>query len=64
MAEIELSVLTRQCLERRIPDADTLAAECAAWVAARNIARTPIHWRFTLEVARIRLAHVYPLLDS
>jgi hypothetical protein len=60
LAEIELSVLTRQCLARRIPDAATLAAECAAWVAARNTAATPITWRFTLEVARIRLAHVYP----
>jgi DDE superfamily endonuclease len=62
MAEIELSILTQQCLARRIPDAATLAAECAAWVAARNAA-TPITWRFTLEVARIRLAHVYPEHD-
>jgi len=62
-AEIELSILTRQCLNRRIPDQPTLAAECAAWVAERNAAATPITWRFTLEVARIRLAHVYPALD-
>ena len=61
MAEIELSVLTRQCLARRIPDADALATEVNAWVAARNVARTPITWRFTLEVARVRLAHVYPV---
>lgn len=64
MAEIELSVLTRQCLDRRLPDAATLAAECAAWVAARNATATPIVWRFTLEVARIRLAHVYPVLET
>lgn len=64
MAEIELSVLTRQCLDRRLPDAATLAAECAAWVAARNAAATPITWRFTLEVARVRLAHVYPVLET
>jgi hypothetical protein len=63
MAEIELSVLTRQCLNRRLPEAATLATECAAWVAHRNAARTPITWHFTLEVARIRLAHVYPELD-
>jgi hypothetical protein len=63
MAEIELSILTQQCLARRIPDAATLAAEWAAWVAARNAAATPITWRFTLEVARIRLAHVYPERD-
>jgi len=60
MAEIELSVLTRQCLARRIPDRDTLVSEVAAWVEHRNAAATPITWRFTLELARIRLAHVYP----
>lgn len=63
MAEIELSVLTQQCLDRRIPDAATLAAEVAAWVAARNTAAIPITWRFTLEVARIRLARVYPEVE-
>jgi hypothetical protein len=63
MAEIELSILTRQCLARRIPDAATLAAEVAAWVAARNAAPTLITWRFTLELARIRLAHVYPEVE-
>lgn len=60
MAEIELSVLARQCLDRRVPDPHTLAAECAAWAADRNAAATPITWRFTLELARVRLAHVYP----
>ena len=63
MAEIELSVLGRQCLDRRLPDPDTLAAEVAAWVAYRNAAATPITWRFTVEVARVRLADVYPDLD-
>ena len=63
MAEIELSVLSRQCLDRRLPDPATLAAEVAAWVEARNAAATPISWRFTLEVARIRLAAVYPDLN-
>jgi hypothetical protein len=60
LAEIELSVLARQCLDRRIPDPRTLAAEVAAWVAARNVARTPITWHFTLALARVRLAYVYP----
>jgi hypothetical protein len=55
LAEIELSVLARQCLARRIADPDTLATEVAAWVARRNAAATPIAWRFTLEVARVRL---------
>lgn len=64
MAEIELSVLTRQCLARRLPDRPTLDAELAAWVAARNAAATPIDWRFTLEIARVRLAHVSPELEQ
>ena len=63
LAEIELSVLTRQCLDRRIGDPATLAAEVAAWVAHRNAAAIPIIWRFTLEVARVRLAHVYPEVE-
>lgn len=63
MAEIELSILARQCLDRRIPDPATLAAEVAAWVAERNAAATPIRWRFTLDLARIRLADVYPEVD-
>jgi DDE superfamily endonuclease len=63
MAEIELSVLARQCLDRRIPDPHTLASEVAAWVTARNAAHTPITWQFTLELARVRLAHVYPELQ-
>jgi hypothetical protein len=63
LAEIERSVLTRQCLDRRIADPQTLAAEVAAWVVARNSARTPIIWRFSLELARIRLAHVYPEIE-
>jgi hypothetical protein len=63
LAEIELSILTRQCLNRRIADQETLAAECAAWACARNADPTPITWRFTLELARIRLAHVYPEIE-
>jgi hypothetical protein len=63
LAEIELSALARQCLARRISDPDTLATEVAAWVARRNAAATPIAWRFTLEVARVRLVQVYPELD-
>jgi hypothetical protein len=63
MAEIELSVLARQCLDQRIADPTTVAAAVAAWAAARNAAATPSTWRFTLEVARIRLADVYPELE-
>jgi transposase len=62
MAEIELSVLARQCLRQRIPDAVTLAAEVAAWEQRRNEAGARTEWRFTTEDARIKLKHLYPSL--
>ncbi len=62
MAEIELSVLSRQCLNRRIADADTLKYEVAAWVAMRNGTKTMVEWRFTTEDARIKLKRLYPQL--
>ena len=55
MAEIELSVLSRQCLDRRIPDADTLTQEIAPWEQARNATARPVNWRFTTPDARIKL---------
>ena len=64
MAEIELSVLARQCLDRRIPDAATLATEVAAWVDRRNEARATIDWQFTTTDARIKLKHLYPSVSS
>jgi hypothetical protein len=63
MAEIELSVLTRQCLDRRIPDKATLASEVAAWQKRRNIAQAKIDWRFTNHEARIKLKRLYPTLS-
>jgi hypothetical protein len=62
MAEIELSVLARQCLDRRIPDRETLAREVVAWQERRNAAGARTEWRFTTEDARIRLKHLYPSL--
>ena len=59
-AEIELAVLTRQCLDRRIPDAVTLAREIAAWQAARNATGTRIEWLFRVEDARTKLKRLYP----
>jgi hypothetical protein len=61
MAEPELAVLTVQCLDRRIPDDRTLAAEVAVWTAARNAAAVPAHWTFTVAAARHRLTHLYPI---
>ncbi len=60
IAEIELSVLSRQCLDRRIPDHETLEREVTAWVHDRNAASTRINWRFTTADARIKLKHLYP----
>jgi len=62
MAESELSILARQCLDRRIPDASTLAREVAAWERRRNCAGARMTWRFTTADARIKLSHLYPRL--
>jgi transposase len=62
MAEIELSVLSRQCLERRVPDYETLEAEVRAWQERRNTAGGSIDWRFTTHDARIKLKRLYPSL--
>jgi transposase len=60
MAEIELSVLARQCLNRRIPDREALAGEVGAWEEERNATESTIDWRFTTADARIKLKHLYP----
>jgi hypothetical protein len=62
MAETELSVLSRQCLNRRIGDAATLAQEVAIWQEQRNQKQTPIRWQFTTVDARIKLRQLYPVL--
>ncbi len=62
MAECEFSVLSRQCLARRLPDRNTVARETAAWVDARNQMKKPVDWRFTTEDARIKLRRLYPKL--
>ena len=64
IAEIELSVLSRQCLDRRVPDFATLAAEVAAWEAQRNAAGGTVVWRFTTADARIKLKRLYPSLQE
>lgn len=63
MAEIELSVLARQCLDQRISDIPTLKGAVAAWQAKRNLAGTTIKWRFTTADARIKLHSLYPSIQ-
>jgi hypothetical protein len=60
MAEIELGVLSRQCLNRRIPDKATLEREVNAWQKDRNDKVVKVDWRFTTADARIKLKHLYP----
>jgi hypothetical protein len=62
MAESELSVLSRQCLDQRIPDKQTLTREVAAWQARRNKHNTKADWQFTAADARVKLKHLYPAL--
>lgn len=64
MAEIELGVLAGQCLDRRLPDRQTLELEVAAWVARRNAAIKAIDWRFTTDDARIKLDHLSPVFHD
>ncbi len=59
-AEIEIHVLTRQALARRIPDADALCAQVTAWQETRNQLGAPVNWRFTTDDARIKLQSLYP----
>jgi hypothetical protein len=60
VAEIELSVLARQCLDRRLGSAEEVDSECATWERARNAEGSRVQWRFTTPDARVKLRHLYP----
>ena len=62
MAEAELSVLARQCLNRRIHDIETLEEHVVAWLQRRNKHHVKADWRFTTENARIKLKNLYPVI--
>ena len=64
MAEIELGVLGRQCLDRRIPDREELACEVAAWQRQRNESLAKVHWQFTTADARVKLKRLYPTTET
>ncbi len=56
---IELSVLSRQCLNRRIPDLDTMKREISAWENQRNAVQATVNWRFSVTEARVKLKDLY-----
>jgi DDE superfamily endonuclease len=64
MAEIELAVLSGQCLDRRIGQEAELRQEVTAWEAERNDQQVRVNWRFTTQDARIKLKHLYPVLEK
>jgi hypothetical protein len=64
MVEIELSILSEQCLDDRIPDEQTLRREVDAWEAARNERRATVNWRFSMSDARVKLQRLYPNLPE
>lgn len=64
MAEIELNVLTGQCLGRRIDNIEDVRREVSAWQEHRNNKEAKVNWQFTAEDARIKLSRLYPTLDS
>ena len=64
MAETELSVLARQCLNRRIGNMDNLKREIQAWQKRRNEAESTVDWRFTTKDARIKLKRLYPSIQD
>ena len=63
MAEIEINVLSRQCLDHRIPDRETMTREVGAWERHRNASAKPVDWRFRTRDARIRLKSPYPSIQ-
>lgn len=63
VAEIELSVFTQQCLDRRIPDIGTLREEANAWYRERNAGQKSVDWQFTTDKARITLKRLYPQIQ-
>jgi hypothetical protein len=64
MAETELSILSRQCLNRRIPDQKILKKEVSAWEKERNQKCSTIFWRFTSENAKMKLNQLYPKFNA
>ena len=62
MAEIELSILARQCLQERMENQDNLAHQVKAWQDKRNAWASPVNWHFTTQDARTKLKRLYPII--
>jgi hypothetical protein len=62
MAELDIGVLSRQCLRQRIPSMEKMGDEVRAWVTERNGHKSTVRWQFTTADARIKLQHLYPKL--
>jgi len=60
MAEIEIGVMSQQCLDRRLDDENVVVAEVAAWEAQRNVQKAKVRWRFSVTDARVKLKKIYP----
>ena len=64
MAEIEIGVVSRQCLNRKIPNQETLRTEIETWQKQRNQKMVRVNWRFTTADARIKLKSLYPTIQN
>lgn len=64
VAEIELSVLKRQCLDRRIADKEKMIEDITSWIAERNAEQHKVNWQFTSSEARIKLKRLYPVIET
>lgn len=64
MAEIELGILGRQCLDRRIGEFGVFEKQVAAWQTDRNTSKAKVNWRFTTDDARIKLVRLYPSMEA
>jgi hypothetical protein len=64
MAETEINIVGRQCLDRRLDNRSVMADEVAAWENARKVRRAHIHWTFTVAVARQKLLKLYPPIED
>jgi hypothetical protein len=64
MAEIEIGIMNRQCLNRRIDDIAVMTSEIAAWESQRNQSEAKIHWTFTVEAARRKMKKTYPSIQD